>query len=354
MLAASRGEEVDRPPVWLMRQAGRHLPEYLELRAQHEFWDLLRTPKLAREVSLQPLRRYPIDAAILFSDILVLLDAAGAAVTYGDRGPVIGRRFEGEADIERIRRTDIRRELGYVGEALELLAREVHPDRAVIGFCGAPLTLAAYLIEGGPRGDLRETKALAYHRPELIRTLLDAVADAAADLLELQIEAGADLIQVFDSWSWHLAPEDYVEIAVPALERLIGRLRPRGVPIVLYIRGAATHLEAAASIGPHVLSIDSTLTLAGARARLGHRHCLQGNLDPAELLGPPERIRRRVRALIQGAGPRGLIVNVGQGLFPAVPIGGVEAFVNAVIETRAEETHGAPSNLRTSRVNSPT
>ena len=344
ILAACRCEDVDRPPVWLMRQAGRHLPEYLELRKKHEFWELMRTPSLAREVALQPLRRYPVDATILFNDILVPLDAMGAELNYGGGGPVIGRPFEGRDDLDRMRKTDIRRDLAYVGESMEALCEEVHPDLAVIGFAGAPLTLATYLVEGSHRGELRQLKLLFYNDPELGTALLDTLADAATELLLMLVEAGADMIQIFDSWSCYLDPEDYAEIALPPIRRMIARLKDLGVPVSLYIRCAASHVEAASSAGCQVLSIDASLPMSHARARVPADLCLQGNLDPAVLLGPTERIRDKVASLIAEAGRRGHIVNVGQGLFPQVPVSGVETFVKAVTEFQFEDHNGTDAH----------
>jgi uroporphyrinogen decarboxylase len=332
MLAACRGQAVDRPPVWLMRQAGRYLPEYRALRERHGFWDLVRRPELSVELALQPLRRFAVDATIVFSDILVLPDAMGARVQYEGAGPRLERPFQGEDDLARLADMDLRRDLAYLGEAVAGLAAAVHPERAVIGFAGAPLTLAAYLVEGGASKDLRGLKALAYRDPELARRLLEGLADRVAELLRLQVEAGADLVQVFDSWAGLLSPRDYRDLALPAVRRVFSRIADLGVPRVLYLRGAASHLEAAAESGADVLSVDQSVTLAQARARLGPGSVFQGNLDPAELFGPPARIRARVRDLCAEVGGRGWIANLGQGVVPEIPVEGVAAFVDAVVE----------------------
>ncbi len=317
--------------MWLMRQAGRYLPEYRELRARHEFWDMVRTPELAVEVTLQPLRRMAVDAAIVFCDILVIPEAMGAGVRYGDGGPVLERPFRDAEDLERLADVDVERDVGYLAEAVRGLCAEVHPDRAVIGFAGAPLTLAAYLVEGGPSRDLRHLKALAYRRPDLARDLLAGLADKVVDLLRMQVRAGADLVQVFDSWAGLLSPDDYRELALPAVRRVMRGLERSGVPRVLYLRGAASHLPAAATAGAEVLAIDQSLSLSDARRIVGPGVALQGNLDPAELLGPEERIRRRVAAMIDAAGEGGYVVNLGQGVVPDLPVAGVEAFVDAVV-----------------------
>ena len=330
-LAACRGEPVDRPPVWVMRQAGRYLPEYLELRSRHEFWEILRSPELALEVARQPLRRFELDAAIVFSDILVPLDAMGAGVAY-DGPPTVGRPFEGAADLARVEGARVARDCAYVGEAVARLAEAEGSERAVIGFAGAPLTLAAYLVEGGPAQDLRRLKGMAYRDPALVDALLAALAEAAADLLLLQVEAGADVVQIFDSWANKLSPDDYERLALPPARRVVERVRAAGVPVALYVRGAASHLEAAASSGCDVLSIDASVRMGEARRRLPGGPTLQGNLDPAELLGPAARIRARLHAMVEDAGRTGLVVNVGQGLTPDIPVAGVEAFVRAARE----------------------
>jgi len=332
MLAACRAQRVDRPPVWLMRQAGRYLPEYLAVRAKHSFWEVVRTPELAVEVTLQPLRRYDVDAAIVFSDILVIPEAMGAGVVYGKGGPTMTRPFEGEEDLARLNDVDVASSLDYVGGAVRLLSENIHPKLALIGFAGAPLTLASYLVEGGPSKDIRHLKALAYHDPDMARRLLFGLADKVADLLRLQVEAGADVVQVFDSWAGLLTPADYEALALPAVRRVFARIADLDVPKILYLRGAASHLEAAATAGADVLSIDQTLRLSDARARLGPDFPLQGNLDAAELLGPPERIRCRVQEQAAQTGGQAWIANLGQGLVPDIPPEGVKAYVDAVVE----------------------
>ncbi len=335
MIAACSCQHVDRPPVWLMRQAGRYLPEYLELRRKHSFWDVLRSPALALEVALQPFRRFQLDAAILFSDILVLLDAMGAQVAYTDKGPSMGRPFRGARDLPSIYKLDPHRDLPWVGEAMELLCQHMHPQRAVIGFAGAPLTLAAYLCEGGPSKDLRTIKSLSYRDPHLVQDLLLALADAVADLLIMQVDAGADLLQVFDTWAGNLSPQDHELLCVPANKRLAQRLKERDVPVILYERGAASHLESSSRLGFQVHSIDTSLSLSRAREILPAGTAIQGNTDPAVLMAPPEYIHTHVREMIQRAGHLGLIVNLGQGLVPEIPVEGVAAFVRAVTEYQA-------------------
>ncbi len=332
MIAACRGEAVDRPPVWLMRQAGRHLPEYNELRGAHSFWEMVRTPELAAEVTLQPVRRYGMDAAVVFSDILIVLEAMGAEVRFETGGPVLAEPVRSRQALDRLRPVDAESAFDYLDQALRILCRELHPETAVIGFAGAPFTLAAYLVEGRSSRDVRNLKALAYNDPQLARDVLTRLAEVVSDLLLLQVRAGADVVQLFDTWAGYLSPEDYETLSLPYNRMIVARLQQAGVPVILYLRNAAGHLEAAATTGCQVISVDSSLRLADARRRLPASVGLQGNLDPAELLGPPERIRQRVRSLIEDAAGGGYVVNLGQGVTPDVPIAGVEALVSAVKE----------------------
>ncbi len=335
---------MDRPPVWLMRQAGRYLPEYMALRARHEFWELMRDPVLATEVALQPLRRYSLDAAILFSDILVPFDAAGIRVTYGPRGPALASGFlEAPERVSRMLEAyDPARDAGYVQEAMAKLVDSVAGSVAVIGFAGAPLTMAAYLVEGGPSRDLRGLKRLWYRDPGLARELLGTMARLVARHLQAQVDAGAQVLQLFDSWAIHVPPWDYRDLAVPALAEVL-ELVGTATPVILYIRGAASHLPAVAHLPVDVVSVDSTLELLQARRALPEEISVQGNLDPAELMGPEERIRKRTWAMIRQAGARGYIVNLGQGLVPDVPPEGVAAMVDAVLAYEApSDIPGAP------------
>jgi uroporphyrinogen decarboxylase len=315
-----------------MRQAGRYLPEYRELRAKHSFWEMVRTPELAVEATLQPLRRYHMDAAILFCDILVVQDAMGLDVRYEEGGPVIRPLIREASDLEHLRPVRAEQAFDYVGQTIERLCEALHPDTAVLGFAGAPFTLAAYMVEGGPSRSLNRLKALAYREPDLFDSICTRIADVVADLLALQIRAGADMVQLFDTWAWHLNPEDYERFALPYTQRVFERLAGLGAPRTLYLRNAAGHLEAAARSGCEVLSIDTSIRIGAARARLPDTIGLQGNFDPALLTADPTLIRKRVQATIRALRGSGYVVNLGQGLVPETPVEGVEAFVRAVQE----------------------
>lgn len=332
MLAAAGGRTTDRPPVWLMRQAGRYLPEYRKLRETHPFWEMVKTPDLAVEVTLQPIRRFGMDAAILFSDILTIPDAMGIDIHFSEEGPVLSRQITSQTEYRSLKEVEISEAFDYVRRAVCKLCCELHPHTAVIGFAGAPFTLAAYMVAGKPSQDLDQIRMLADKEPDLYHALAGRIADTVTGLLRLQIEAGADVVQIFDTWAGRLSEDEYRRLALPYSRSIIEGLRGTGVPIILYLRNSGTHLDAAAASGCHTLSIDSTLEIATARARLNPKIALQGNFDPDLLHQPPEIIRQKVRAGIRSSRGGGYIANLGQGLNPQSPIDGVAAFVQAVQE----------------------
>ena len=329
-MAACRGEKVDRPPVWLMRQAGRYLPEYREIKKDHSFWDIVRSPNLAFEVSMQPLNRFEVDAAIVFSDILIVLDSMGASVSYDDGGPSICPMVRHYGDCVRLSPVDATMAFDYVGDTVRALAHRLHPDKAVIGFAGAPFTLASYLVEQGPNRSLENILAMYTEQRSLYEEIIAQISDVIVDLLALQVEAGADVVQIFDTWAGKLDLDQYVDMALPAVKRVIERTRKLDVPVIMYSRNSKHLLEAAASSGCDVLSIDCSLSLEEARARLGPGLPLQGNMDPAILKKPADEIKRAVTEMIRAMEGTGYIVNLGQGLVPDIPVEGVEAFVDAV------------------------
>jgi uroporphyrinogen decarboxylase len=312
-----------------MRQAGRYLPEYQELRKGRDFWTLVRTPELAAEVTLQPVRRFGMDAAIVFCDILVVVDAMGVEVSYDQGGPALGRLVSGMQDVDGLSGVDPGRDLPYLAETIGLVSGRIG-DRALIGFAGAPFTLAAYMIEGRVGPELAVVKTLAMSRPDVLDALLERLVDAVSDLLLAQIRAGADMVQIFDTWAGRLSPGDYDRWALPAVQAVAERVRPAGAPVVLYVNGAAGILGSMARSGCDVLSLDARIRLGEARERLGPGVALQGNLDPAALLGPAEGIRRSTRAIVEETGGRGHIVNLGHGVLPTTPPEAVGAFVDAV------------------------
>jgi uroporphyrinogen decarboxylase len=328
MVAACRFEEVDRPPVWLMRQAGRYLPEYHEARGGRDFWTLVRTPEIAAGITMQPVRRFGMDAAIVFSDILTVPAAMGVEVVYGEGGPELGGLVRGPDDVARLRRVDAGRDLGYVAEAVRLVASMVG-ERALVGFAGAPFTLACYMV-GGRGKEIGRIRELAGRDPGTLEALVGKLAEVVGDLAAMQVEAGAHVVQIFDTWAGMLEPDEYERWALGPVARVVERLEGSGVPVILYVNGAAPHLEAMARSGCDVLSVDSGVGLGKARALLGRSVALQGNLDPARLLGPVGEIGDAVRALVAETGGRGHVVNLGHGVLPATPVEAVKAFVDAV------------------------
>jgi uroporphyrinogen decarboxylase len=326
-LRAARGESVDRPPVWLMRQAGRCLPEYRELRAKHGFLETCGDPALAARVSLQPFERFGMDGVVVFSDILLPLGALG--LDY-EPAPVVAEPIRTAADLARIDASAAEAMLPTC-EAIRTLKRELGDSAAVIGFAGAPWTLAAYASEQRLSRDLVTLTGLLYRDADFLDALLERMAEVCAATLRLQIEAGADALQLFDTWAGALAPRTFARFAGRALRRVLDALPDDRPPVIVYARGAAHLVDDLVDLGTDVVSLDWRVDLGEVAARHGHRVSLQGNLDPAALMAPPDEIERMVAELIeQGRKARGHIVNLGHGIQPQTPLEGVGAFVRAV------------------------
>jgi uroporphyrinogen decarboxylase len=332
LLDACFGRVVDRPPVWMMRQAGRYLPEYRELRRNVSFMDLCRSPDLAVEVSLQPFRRFQPDGVIFFSDILVPIAAMGVKVEFGDGGPHMPEPVRSASDVDRLRRFDPSLAVAFTGEILAALRSAVGENAAVLGFAGAPWTLASYLIEGGGSRSFAVIKQMMGRDPETLRRLLDLLADVVGDVLSFQIASGAQAVQLFDTWAGELTARDYRAWALPAAARAISRIRlaaPHRTPVILFVNGCGHLIEAMAESGADVLSVDWRMSLREVRRRAPGL-ALQGNLDPGLLLGQPEEVTRRVADLVTETGGRAHIVNLGHGVLPETPIASAEAFFDAV------------------------
>ena len=335
-LAALRGRPTGRRPVWIMRQAGRYLPEYRRIRETTSFIGLCKTPELACEVTLQPIRRFGFDAAILFSDILTPLEPMGAPFAFTDHGPRVERPLRDERDVAALRVVDPREELGFVAEAIRLIKTELPAGVPLIGFAGAPLTLASYLVEGGGSRDFKHLKAMLYSRPDLLDRLLDVLAEQIARHLRMQVEAGADAVQLFDTWGGILHPGDYRRHVLPGIRRIFDRLADLDVPRVLFLKGAAPYLELLPETGADAFGLDWTLDLAAAARRLPGAP-LQGNLDPLCLFGSPEEIRRRTLAVCRaGDAAAGHVFNLGHGILPDTPLEAVALLVETVHGYRPE------------------
>ncbi len=338
-LRACLRQPVERTPVWMMRQAGRYLPEYRATRQRAGgFLDLCKTPELACEVTVQPVDLVGVDAAILFSDILVVPEAMGMELTFGaGEGPRFPQPVRSRADVERLPAPDPEEKLGYVMEAVRLIRRELAGRVPLIGFSGSPWTLATYMVEGGGSKNYAKVKGMMFNEPETMHLLLGKLADAVAAYLNAQIANGVQAVQIFDTWGGILTTRDYREFSLAYMQRIIEQLtrehEGRRVPVILYTKGGMGWLEAIADAGPDVVGLDWTIDIDVARARIGDRVALQGNMDPTMLYAKPERIRAEVRDILArfGRGP-GHVFNLGHGITPDVPVEHAKAFVRAVKE----------------------
>lgn len=330
-LRAARGERTERPPIWIMRQAGRYLPQYRATRARAgDFLSLCKNPELAAEVTLQPIDLLGVDAAILFSDILVPVEPMGFRMTF-DPGPVLDPPVRTRAEIERLRVPDAEEAVPYVFETIRILRRELERKVPLIGFGGAPLTLAAYMVEGRGSKNFERLKGLLYGDPSSAHLLLEKTADAMSDYLLAQVRAGAQAIQLFDSWAGILDAASFREYALPYVRKILEALRPSGVPLV-YFAVNASHLYASIrGCGADVIGADWRLPLSEVSRLLGGESVVQGNLDPAVLYAPPETIARKAREVVEeGRSAPAHVFNLGHGVLPDVPVPHVEALVQAV------------------------
>lgn len=334
-LRACRGEPVERTPIWLMQQAGRYLPEYRALRQRVDFLTCCRTPDLVCEITLQPLRRFDLDAAILFSDILLPLPGMGVDVTFNP-GPVLARPIRTRADVAALRPADPDEAIPGAIEAVRLLRRALDPSTPLIGFAGAPFTIATYLVEGGGSRHFEAIKSLLFSDPPTAHRLLDVCAETAAASLAAQIRAGAQAAMVFDTWAGLLGPEDYRAFALPYVRRVFDAAARAAadtgadVPRIYYAGLGGGLLEICRDTGATVIGVDWRTDLATARRRMGPSVAVQGNLDPAVLLAPAEVIRARATRLLDEAGPRGHVFNLGHGILPSTPPDHVSVLVEAV------------------------
>ena len=331
-LRACRREPVDRTPVWFMRQAGRYMPEYRAIRERHSLLDICRQPELAAEVTLQPVERLDVDAAILFSDLLLPLEPLGIPFDFvKGEGPVIHEPVRTADDIARLRTFEPRESLGHVLATIRLLRHELADRVPLIGFGGAPFTLASYAVEGGPSSHYSRTKALMYGEPDSWHRLCESLSAAVADYLVAQVEAGAQAIQVFDSWVGALSPGDYREFALPHTRRVLDAVAATGVPVLHFGTGTATLLEAMTEAGGDVIGVDWRVPLDDAWARIGTERAVQGNLDPTLLLGRVDRLLAGAEDVLRRAGGQpGHIFNLGHGILPETPVSHVRTLVRFV------------------------
>jgi len=326
-LRACRGEAVLRVPVWMMRQAGRYLPEYREIRAKHAFLEVCKTPDLAAEVSLQPFRRLGVDAVIVFSDILIPAEAMGLQLEIGDAGPNLPNPVRSQADVDKLKIFDPEAETAFLPEAVRRIVKSVGPDFPVLGFAGAPWTLACYMVEGKTKEGFATVKRFLYHEPKTFRALLHRIARATIPYLKAQIAAGATAVQLFDTWCGELNAQDYEDFALPAVQEIISAIGG-SVPVIYYTKASQHLLPAVARSGATVLSVDWRVDLGDIRRLLGPRIALQGNVDPAVLLGPPQKIRDVTLATIGSLWGRGHILNLGHGILQQTPVENAKLFID--------------------------
>jgi uroporphyrinogen decarboxylase len=342
-LRALTGQPVDVTPVWMMRQAGRYLPEYRATRKlAGDFMSLCQSPELACEVTLQPLRRYAMDAAILFSDILTIPDAMGLGLYFSEgEGPRFHKTVRTAADVEQLPIPNIARDLGYVTDAVSLIRRELNGSVPLIGFSGSPWTLATYMIEGSGSKDFRHAKAFMYNQPEQMHLLLDKLAQSVTAYLNAQIAAGAQAVQIFDTWGGILTTQAYREFSLAYMKKIVAGLtresEGRAVPVILFTKNGGLWLQDIADSGCDCVGLDWTIEIGRARSLIGNKVSLQGNMDPSILYSTPDSIRAEVRRILAsyGAG-NGHVFNLGHGITPDVDPANVSAFVDAVHEYSAE------------------
>lgn len=336
-LKALLREPVDMTPVWMMRQAGRYLPEYRATRAvAGDFMSLCRNAELACEVTLQPLRRYPLDAAILFSDILTIPDAMGLGLSFGvGEGPKFAHPIETQRAVQNLPIPDPEGELQYVMNAVRTIRRELKGEVPLIGFSGSPWTLVTYMVEGGSSKAFTKIKKMLYADPQLLHQLLDKLADAVILYLNAQIKAGAQSVMIFDTWGGVLGHREYLDFSLHYMHKIVAGLirenEGRKVPVTLFTKGGGMWLEAMAETGCDALGVDWTVNLAQAKARVGHKVALQGNMDPSVLYASPARIEQEVRSILADFGEgSGHVFNLGHGIHQDVPEQSPAVFVNAI------------------------
>ena len=332
-LKACRRESVDCTPVWMMRQAGRYLPEYRAIRAKHSFLEMCKTPELAAEVTIQPVRRYEIDAAIIFADILLPLEPMGVGLEFAKgEGPVIHNPVRTMADVERLKPIDAARQIEYLMKAIRIVLKELDSKVPLIGFTGAPFTLASYIIEGGGSRNYEHAKAMMFSEPKTWHRLMEHLTGVIINYLNAQIDTGVQAVQVFDSWVGALGPSDYREFVLPHQKNVIAGIK-RTVPLIHFAHGAAHLLEMVSEAGGDVIGLDWRCDLDQAWKRVGYDKAVQGNLDPVTLFGSKEFIRKRTKEILdRAAGRAGHIMNLGHGILQQTPLDHAEEFINATHE----------------------
>ncbi|ASZ14294.1 uroporphyrinogen decarboxylase [Chitinophaga pendula] len=330
LLKALRGEATTRTPVWMMRQAGRYLPDYIKLRDKYSFFERCQNPELATEITVMPVDQVGVDAAIIFSDILVVPQAMGMEVQLIEKlGPLLPSPVKGAADLERLCVPDVQDTLHYVFDALRLTKQTLAGRVPLIGFAGAPWTLLCYMVQGKGSKTFDEAKAFCYTQPAVAHQLLQMITDTTIAYLKAQVAAGADCVQIFDSWGGLLSPEDFETFSLQYIRQITAALKDV-CPVIIFAKGAWFALEEMAATGASGLGVDWCIKPSVARQLAGDQVTLQGNFDPAKLLSPIPEIERAVKTMLQGFGKGRYIANLGHGILPNVPVDHARAFVEAV------------------------
>ncbi len=330
-LKACRGEKTDYTPVWLMRQAGRYLPEYQKVRSKVDFLTLCKTPELAAEVTIQPVDILKVDAAILFSDILVPIEPMGMKLEFSEsKGPILYDPIRNDIAVSKLRRIKAEEDVPFVMETIKILVKNLNVP--LIGFSGAPFTLATYMIEGGSSKNFVNTKKMMYQTPELYARLMEKITDTVINYLQAQINAGVHAVQVFDSWAGILSPFDFEKYALPYVQKIVSTFKGK-VPVIYFAFNASAMLKKVKQSGADILGIDWRIDIADAVSALGNDVAVQGNLDPCLLFGTKDSIKDGVSRILQGAkGAKGHIFNLGHGILPETPVDNAKTMVQAVHE----------------------
>lgn len=336
-LRALKGETVERPPVWMMRQAGRYLPEFMEIKEKYDFFTRCRTPELASEITVQPIRRYGMDAAILFSDILVVPQAMNIEVQMKPNfGPYLPDPIRSAADVAQVVVPDAEDALGYVMDAIRATKEKLNDEIPLIGFAGSPWTLLCYCVQGQGSKSFDLAKGFCFTQPQAAHALLQKITDTTIDYLKAKVRAGVNAVQVFDSWGGMLSPDDYREFSFQYIQQIVDALKDEA-PVIVFGKGCWFALDEMARSGASALGVDWTCSPKNARYLSGGKITLQGNFDPSRLLSPPDDIRRMVTEMIDGFGKDRYIANLGHGILPNIPLENAGAFVEAVKEYKSPE-----------------
>lgn len=329
-LKALRGESVNRPPVWMMRQAGRYLPEFMEIKKKYDFFTRCQTPELASEITVQPIRRYGMDAAILFSDILVIPQAMEIEVQMKPNfGPYLPNPIRSQKTLDQVIVPDVEESLGYVLDAIKMTKEKLQDEVPLIGFAGSPWTILCYCVQGQGSKTFDKAKEFCFTQPLLAHSLLQKITDTTIAYLKAKVKAGVDAVQVFDSWGGMLSPEDYNEFSWPYIQQIIDALKG-DIPVIVFGKGCWFALKKMSQSGASALGVDWTCSAQNARYLSGGNITLQGNFDPSRLFSPPSEIKKMVTQMIREFGKDKYIVNLGHGILPTVPVENAGAFIEAV------------------------